>query len=178
MKSLFYPLIIIFFLLNGCQEKDIEERFPKKLPSIVIENFSITETKKGKKLWSLHGVQAYVFENVVKADTVEIKFFDEDEELFSILTALRGVLNTKSHNVQVEDSVKLCTNDSTKLFTKSLFWNNDSGQIFTNEHIKIIKNDGTIIEGNGLRADPGLKKIEIIGSTKGVSPIELPDINR
>jgi hypothetical protein len=46
----------------------------------------------------------------------------------------------------------------------------------TNRDVMIIKQDSTIIEGTGLRADPYLEKIEILGTTKGVSPIELPDI--
>ena len=86
------------------------------------------------------------------------------------------MLNTKTHNILVGDSVVVFTNDSSTLFTDSLFWHNDSQMIVTNQHVKIVKQDSIVIEGNGLRADPKLDKIEVIGETKGVSPIELPSI--
>ncbi len=177
MKYLLF-LTAIFFLFSGCREKDIEEKLPQQFPSIILENFSITETKQGKKLWTLNAARARVFDKIIKVDTIKIKFYDENEAVFSLLNAPRGVLDTKSHNIQALDSVTVYTDDSTKLFTKSLFWNNDSARILTNDHIRIVKKDGTVIEGEGLKTDPGLKKIEIIGSTKGISPIELPNINR
>ena len=36
----------------------------------------------------------------------------------------------------------------------------------------------TVIRGRGLRTDPRLSKIEIIGDAKGASPIELPNIRK
>jgi len=92
------------------------------------------------------------------------------------LNAPRGELNTKTHNIFVEDSVVVITDDSTKLYTESLFWLNDSARILSDSYVMIIKGDGTVIEGRGLRTDPRLNRIEIIGETKGASPIVLPDI--
>jgi hypothetical protein len=97
---------------------------------------------------------------------------------FSVLTAPGGILNTRTHNVLVGDSVEVVTNDSIRLRTDSLFWMNDSELIVTDRPVTIIKADSTVIRGTGLRADPYLERIEILGTTQGMSPIELPDINR
>lgn len=169
-------LISGLFLFSSCEEKGIEEKLDEELPKITLEKFSLTETKAGDKLWTLDAEQARVYDEIIKVDSVKIRFYDKDQIEFSILYAPGGILNRKTHNILVGDSVAVFTNDSTKLFTDSLFWQNDSQKILTDCYVKIIKQDGTVIEGKGLRADPYLKKIEVIGETKGISPIELPDI--
>lgn len=172
-------LIIGFFIwlgFNACEKTDVQEKLNEDLPHISLEKFSLTETKTGKKLWILDAPQAKVYDELVQVDNVKIRFFDKDQIEFSILHAPGGILNKKTHNILVGDSVFVVTNDSTKLFTDSLFWLNDSQRIITNRPVKIVKQDSIVIEGQGLRADPYLNKIEIIGETKGTSPIVIPDI--
>lgn len=161
---------------SACEEERVQERLDEDLPHITLEEFSLTETKSGKKLWILDARQAKVYDEIILVDSVRIKFFDKEEVEFSVLHAPGGILNRRTHNILVGDSVAVLTNDSTRLFTDSLFWLNDSQKIITNRHVKITKQDSIVIEGKGLRADPYLNKIEIIGETKGTSPIELPDI--
>jgi LPS export ABC transporter protein LptC len=165
------------FIFNNCENEKTDGRFNQQLPRITLEDFSLTETKSGKKLWTINAEIAKVFDEIIKVDSVEVIFYDENQVQFSMLVAPSGELNTKTRNMRVGDSVTVLTNDSTKLFADSLFWFNDSQKIYTNSYVRIIKQDSTVIEGNGLKTDPYLKKIEIIGDTKGVSPIELPDIN-
>jgi LPS export ABC transporter protein LptC len=129
-------------------------------------------------LWTLDAARAGVYDEIIKVDEVNVHFYDEEESEYSVLSAPRGELNTKTHNIFVEDSVEVVTSDSTKLYTESLFWLNDSAKILTDAPVKIIKGDGTVIEGRGLRTDPRLSRIEIIGDAKGASPIELPDIRK
>jgi LPS export ABC transporter protein LptC len=172
-------LLGLFFLMGfyAC-EKEVEEKLPKDMPKIILEKLCLTETKSGKKLWTLDAARAGVYDEIIKVDEVRVRFYDEDEVEYSILIAPRGELNTETHNIFVEDSVEVFTNDSTKLYTESLFWLNDSAKILTDSYVKIIKGDGTVIEGRGLRTDPRLSRIEIIGDAKGASPIELPDIRK
>jgi LPS export ABC transporter protein LptC len=145
-------------------------------PRITLDEFSLTETKIGRRIWVLKGVHARVYEEAIEVDNIVIHFYNDEQEEFSCLYAPGGILNTNTRNILVGDSVTLLTSDSTKMYTDSLFWLNDSQQILTNCPVKIIKPDSTIIEGQGLRADPYLKKIEVVGTATGVSPIELPDI--
>ena len=159
-------------------EKEVEEKLPKDMPKITLEKLCLTETKSGSKLWTLNAARAGVYEEIIKVDEVTVHFYDEEGAEFSVLTAPRGELNTETHNIFVEDSVAVLTSDSTKLFTESLFWLNDSAKILTDAYVEIIKGDGTVIRGRGLRTDPRLSKIEIIGDAKGASPIELPDIRK
>jgi len=174
-------LIILSVMLSLCLfacEKEVEERLPKDIPKIILEKLCLTETKSGKRLWTLSAARAGIYDEIIKVDEVEVRFYDEEEKEFSVLNAPRGELNTRTHNIFVEDSVVVFTDDSTELYTQSLFWLNDSAKILSDSYVKIIKGDGTVIEGRGLRTDPRLSRIEIIGETKGASPIELPDIRK
>jgi len=172
-------IVSLFALLvfYAC-EKEVEERLPKDMPKITLEKLCLTETKNGSKLWTLEAARAGVYDDIIKVDEVKVHFYDEQETEYSILIAPRGELNTETHNILVEDSVQVLTSDSTKLYTESLFWLNDSAKILSDAYVKIIKGDGTVIEGRGLRTDPHLSRIEIIGDAKGASPIELPDIRK
>lgn len=176
-------MIIMWTLLTGvlitnCKEEKTDEHVEEEIPRIIVEQFSLIETKQGEKLWVLDADIARVYSELIRVERVKITFFNKEQVEFSVLHAPGGLLNTKTHNVLVGDSVAVYTNDSTKLYTDSLFWQNDSERIITHCPVRIIKKDSTIIEGTGLRADPYLEKIEILGTAKGISPIELPDINK
>jgi LPS export ABC transporter protein LptC len=170
--SLFFGLILIF----GCKEEKTDGFLGDDPPKITIDEFSLTETDSGRKIYKLDAEHARVYDDIIIVDSVNIVFYNKEEIEFSVLHAPGGVLNTKTRNVLVGDSVAVFTSDSTKLYTDSLFWKNDSQKIITDCHVTIIKQDSTVIEGRGLRADPYLNKIEILGDAKGVSPIKLPDI--
>ncbi|HEX7318849.1 MAG TPA: LPS export ABC transporter periplasmic protein LptC [bacterium] len=159
-----------------CEEEEFTESPVNQFPHITLMKFSLTETKNGKKLWVLDADEANVFDEFISVDTVTIRFFDEKPEAYAVLRSLSGTLNTKTRNIIVRDSVRLLTSDSTRLFTDSLFWKNDSQKIITNSYVRIVKQDSTTIEGNGLITTPDLKKIEVIGAITGTSPVEFPKI--
>lgn len=159
-----------------CEEEELTESPVAQFPHITLMNFSLTETRNSKKLWVLDADEANVFDEFINVDTVTIRFFDEKPEAYAVLHGRSGTLNTKTRNIIVRDSVRLLTDDSTRLFTDSLFWKNDSQKIITNSFVRIIKHDSTTIEGNGLITTPDLKKIEVIGAITGTSPVEFPKI--
>ncbi len=162
--------------LGGCPEEKIPEKKTGTVPSITIERFQLTETKQGRRLWVLDAVTANVFSNLIQVDTVTIHFYNEQPTAYSVLNARQGTLNTTTRNIIVRDHVTMVTDDSSRLSTDSLFWWNDSQRIITDSYVRIIKPDSTLIEGNGLKTTPDLKKIEIIGTVKGASPIQFPKI--
>lgn len=171
------PLCLAAVLVS-CDQGEVKESLGEEIPRIILEKFSLTETRQGEKVWVLQALHARVFNELIHVDSIRVRFFNKAGEEFSLMQAPGGVLNTRTHNVLVGDSVEVITNDSVRLYTDSLFWMNDSELIITNRPVTIIKADSTIIRGTGLRADPYLEKIEILGTTQGISPIKLPDINR
>jgi len=178
LTLLFILGLVCLTVYTACDHDDNKECLGEGIPRIILEQFSLTETRTGEKLWVLQAFHARVFDELIHVDSITIQFFNKEGIEFSIMRAPGGILNTRTHNVLVGDSVEVLTNDSIRLYTDSLFWMNDSELIVTNRPVTIIKADSTVIQGKGLRADPYLEKIEILGTTQGISPIELPDINR
>jgi LPS export ABC transporter protein LptC len=174
------PITLTFFsaVTIVCNDQEDKESLGEGVPRIILEQFSLTETRQGERIWVLEAVHARVFDELIHVDSIVVHFYNKEGEEFSIMRAPGGILNTRTHNVLVGDSVEVFTNDSIQLYTDSLFWMNDSELIVTNRPVKIVKADSTVIEGNGLRADPYLEKIEILGTAQGISPIKLPDIRR
>jgi LPS export ABC transporter protein LptC len=171
-------LLCLVAVIASCDQGGDKESLGQEIPRIILEEFSLTETRQGEKVWVLQAFHARVFDELIHVDSIRVRFFNKSGEEFSLMQAPAGILNTRTHNVLVGDSVEVVTNDSIRLYTDSLFWMNDSELIITNRPVTIIKADSTIIHGTGLRADPYLEKIEILGTTQGISPIKLPDINR
>ncbi len=170
-----YLIFLLFFFLT-CEEETIKQSMEKNLPRITLENFILTETSGGKKNWTLSAVSAFVYQEIINVVGVKIKFYNEDEKEYAWLRGNEGELHIGTHNIIVRDNVVLTTEDSTELYTDSLFWHNENQAIITDAHVKIIKKDSTVIEGNGLKTAPDLQKIEIIGDIKGISPIKFPKI--
>lgn len=172
-----YLFLLLFLCLYfNCKEEEVLSQIERHLPKITLEKFSLTETQTGKKKWTLYATTANVYDEVINVDSVRIRFYNDEEREYAILSSRTGSLNIKTHNILVRDSVILFTEDSTKLFTDSLFWRNDSQKILTDAYVRIIKRDSTVIEGRGLKTTPDLKRIEIIGEIKGLSPIQFPKI--
>ncbi|MBN2620709.1 LPS export ABC transporter periplasmic protein LptC [candidate division WOR-3 bacterium] len=180
IKNAFAVIVLMchVVVIASCDQGEDKESLGGEIPRIILEKFSLTETRQGEKVWVLQAFHARVFDDLIHVDSVEVRFFNKAGEEFSLMQAPGGILNTRTHNVLVGDSVEVVTNDSIRLYTDSLFWMNDSELIITNRPVTIIKADSTIIQGTGLRADPYLEKIEILGTAQGISPIKLPDINR
>ncbi len=164
----------LFFL--SCEEETIKASIEQHLPRITLEKFTLTETREGKKNWNLLATSAYVYEEIIDVDNVSIRFYNDTGNEYALLTGKTGLLNTRTHNIVVRDSVVLVTEDSSILYTDSLFWHNDLQEILTDARVRIVKKDSTVIEGNGLKTAPDLQKVEIIGDIKGTSPITFPKI--
>ncbi len=73
-----FCFFLFIIVLAGCEKKEIEERLPKDMPKIILEQLCLTETKTGQKLWTLNADRAGVYDEIIKVDEVTIRFYDED----------------------------------------------------------------------------------------------------
>lgn len=166
-------LVFIFFL--NCQ-KPTPKTNSEILPSQIVEEFKLTESQGGKKIYQLTAKKAYQYEALNKIEVLEPKivFFNETGEESSILVARLGRVFTKTSDLVAQKEVVVKTADSTYLYTDSLVWLNLNQLVTTDCWIKIKSPEG-IIEGQGLIADAGLKKIEVKSAIKGKSNYRFTD---
>jgi LPS export ABC transporter protein LptC len=159
-------LTFCLLLLSGCGQKaqpPSGNTVPQGvIPDQIIEGFSLIETENGKKQWVLTSPKASNFEKqkAVQIEGVKIDFFRENEELYSTLTADRGMVNTTSNDMVAEGHVLVVSKDGAKLETNLLRWDNARQKIMSDDSVRITRGR-TVMTGIGLESDPSLEHVVI-----------------
>lgn len=84
-------------------------------------------------------------------DGIEVKFFDSDGEVVSVLTALYGEIDQKEGKMFVRDSVQLFNQKKNqRLETEQLFWNQKDSSIFT-DNLVTIRTPEALFFGQGVK---------------------------
>lgn len=164
-------LVFIVLLFVACSEKNRPEENTPKLPSQIIEGFTLVESSQGKRSYSLVADSAYLYDDEKRVEVFNpaIDFYDDAGILFSHLKANLGTVYTQSSNLTARSEVVVFTRDSTVLYTDSLSWVNSSKKVMTDAWVKIHSPEGDVL-GRGLISDAQLKKIEILEKITGTSP--------
>lgn len=102
-------------------------------------------------------------EPVIKLkDGIEVKFFDEDGEVVSVLTALYGEIHQTKGTMFVRDSVQLFNEKKKqRMETEQLFWNQKDSTIFTNNQVT-IRTPEALFFGKGVRTKQDFSYYEFI----------------
>lgn len=166
-------IVILALGLSGCGKKHEDKTQSATLPSSIIEGFKMTETTDGKLVYELSADTAFVFADSSRIEVVtpEVHFFDHDQQLFSILVADSGRVNTKSSDLVAHGEVHVSTRDSTFLDTDSLAWQNKAQLVTTDAPVSMRTPKGTV-SGVGLVSDAGLKRVEIRNQVQGTTEYE------
>ncbi len=164
--------LCLSLFLSACKEA-IPEKSLQNLPDQVVKDFTLHESMTGRPLYTLMASEASVFESEGRIDVQNprVVFYEENGATTAVLTAATGVMWTKTQNLIARDNVRVETADSTVLLTDSLMWNNARQQVYTDAPVTIISVKGKV-SGQGLIADAGLKKIEILSEIRGNSDYE------
>lgn len=138
----------------------------KKLPDQIITGFGVTITDHGVKDTEVQAATAYVFEQEkrIEARELNVKFFSETGEYYSELWADSGTINMESNDMRAIGNVVVLTEDSLKLETASLDWDDEKEEISTQDSVTFYQKDRTVT-GRGLVSDPGLEDVEILSPT-------------
>ena len=75
--------------------------------------------------------------------------------------AKKARFNKEKNIFQMDESVKIETEDGLKLESEHLAWNQQEGRVYTDLPVKISKEDNFEIQGLGLDAQPSLKKAQV-----------------
>jgi LPS export ABC transporter protein LptC len=156
-------------LFAGCREKDIVGPAPT-LPDQVIEAFTLHESSSGERLYTLEAQRAYVYDAAQRVDVsgVRVLFYDDAGGVHSTLVADEGSIYQRNEDLVARHNVVVRTADSTVLRTDSLGWSNLMQVVRTDADV-VIETPRGRIEGKGLAADAGLKRIDIMSPVKGRS---------
>lgn len=171
-RRLLTGFVIGVLIVGGCKEASVPD-LTENLPDQVVRWFVLHESASGQRLYTLTAEEAIVRE---KEGRIEVRrpivtFFDNGGAVYSTLCADEGVVLTHTEDLIARGNVVIQTAESTALFTDSLVWNNYRQLVLTDAGVAIESPKGKVA-GQGLVADAGLNKIEIVSEVRGSSSYE------
>lgn len=156
-------------VLAGCNAESEPPQPPEgvALPDQEVMEFSLTETVRGSKSWTLFADRAEVFDRkgYSRVHGVKIMFYGPDGEVSSVLTSLRGRVTKNTKDLEAFGQVVVETSDGVKLETESLKWDNRAGRIWSSEFVTVTRKR-EVLTGYGFDSDPDLTNVQIHDQVK------------
>jgi LPS export ABC transporter protein LptC len=165
---LFCALALSFF---GCEEKILPSVIStvdsRTLPQQESWNSTIVVSDSGRI--SAIIVAGYIRVSDVSRQTqmsqgVKVRFFDREGKQTSVLTSDEGNVDEVTNNLEARKNVIVTSNDSSKMITEQLFWDNQRQLIYTPNYVQIttVKEK---MQGHGFESDQSLKHYRVFQVT-------------
>ena len=153
------------FFLFSCEndEGEINSLYSKKLGVEEGINIKLTFTTGGKtKAVLTSPLMLRVQDTVTYIEfpkTLEVKFYNEESNVESTLTALYARYKESQNIVFLKDSVKIVNDKGEKLFTDELYWDRSrtGSEFYTDKPVR-IRTLTHIIDGVGMEASQDFKQ--------------------
>lgn len=165
--------IVILALIISCGSKDItqieipgvEDFNNNKImnPYIVISRKDVPLVKATSKVLIKNDNSDAVLKGSVKAD-----FFDDNGIHISQLRSDSANIDQRTNNLYAYGNVKVVSDDSVKLFSKSILWDNHYKLITSHDSVMFTSADQDTMYGVGFESDMDLTKWKI-KKPRGVS---------
>ncbi len=157
--------VLVFAAVLACSREPKEET---GAPQALEEGREVVvhETKGPRRLWTLEADRAMDLGDTLKAYGVKITFWGRGGKPQSVLTADSGWYAPRAREMRALGNVLVKASDGTELRTGWLGYRAKDELIFTDDTVKIKSSDKEV-EGVGLRADPSLRRVEIVKEVKG-----------
>ncbi len=167
LDKLLFLLLACCLLLFGCEDK-IK---PTVLPGIDSQSLPQQESWKSRVVLSDSGnVKAIIDAGYIRkfdspavtllSESVTVYFYNEIGQQTSIMTSNEGKVDEATNNLEVYGHVVVISDDSTRLQTAKLFWDNRRKLIHTPEFVTIISPKEKM-QGTGFESDQQLRNYKI-----------------
>lgn len=169
------------FLLLAC-ENNIEKikafSSPENLPVVEASNFETMFTDSGEVRFSLKAPKLLRFEGEGKPyvefpEGIELVKYDEHQNIISSITADYAKQFEKEEKWEAKNNVVATNAQGDTLKTEHLIWEEKEEKIYTEEFVRIIRED-QIITGIGFQSDQSLQNWRI-KNPKGTIYINVKD---
>lgn len=161
--ALLVALIGALGVMGGCGPKKAPEvvATPKRVdqgPEASTYGFTTRETFDGRLKWVLRADSAQTWDDRGQTilSNLRVDFYDEEQTVYSVLTADEGAVYRSTNNVAASGHVHVTTADGDTLTTEHLAWQNAVGRVKTDDPFRLARPTG-VLTGTGFESDPGLK---------------------
>ena len=156
---------------SGCEERIkpsvLSEMKDRELPSHESWNSTITFSDSGKikAVLRVGHLEKYEERQTTILDGgLQVDFFDADGHHTSVLTAVGGTVDDRTHDLVAVGNVVVVSDSGTTLRTELLHWKNSTRRVHSDEFVKITS-PREEIQGHGLDSDEDLKNYKIFRVT-------------
>lgn len=174
-----YKFLLVFLIFFcGCSRNELPSTGGPVKP-LVMEGFTMTETEDGKKKLVVKAESAEIDKNnnIIKANNVNLKYYDSKGNVSSILTSETGILELGTKDMTAEGNVILTTDIDAKLETEKLKWLSAENKVFTDEPVRFTKG-GNVLKGKGLEADSRLENATVKEVVTEVTNLKTLDMTK
>jgi LPS export ABC transporter protein LptC len=147
-------------------KEDKQEASSSPTNTLSYAGSTVVEEKDGKRVWEITADKIEVDPQTQNADLTNIKgiFYKEDGQKVD-LTALHGIVNNKTHDVELDGDIKAVATDGATFIAKKAKWI-DATQHFSGSGDIVVKRQDTIMTGEEMESDVGLKKVKVSGHAR------------
>jgi LPS export ABC transporter protein LptC len=161
-RSLWILLLVTILYLYGCEEKIkpsvLSTVDSQTLPQQESWNSTIVISDSGR-------ITAIIVAGYFRmSQGVKVRFFNTEGKQTSVLTSKEGSVDEATNNLEAYKDVVVVSNDSSKLRTERLFWDDQRQLIWTPEYVEITTLKEKL-KGHGFESDQGLNKYRIFRVT-------------
>lgn len=131
-------------------------------PDMCIRNLSTVNYTQGSLSWELLADESsyYFEENRSIAEKIKLQYY-KDGTVSATVNSDQAVIYTDSNDIDLIGNVNILSTSGNRLQTSRIKWNNRDKYLDTDEPVVIIRKNGDLIKGTGLRADYNLEHYEI-----------------
>lgn len=156
--------MFVIFLLS-CEDKFIPSQTYLNSDSSPVQeswNSSVVFSDSGnlKAVLTAGHISIYKNKMITKIDSNAKVEFYKDGIHVSTLTGKSGIVDDRTKDIEIYDSVYVVNNEGSELETQKLKWNNMTQKVTSDVYVK-IKTPNEIVEGIGFESDQNLKNYRI-----------------
>jgi LPS export ABC transporter protein LptC len=167
-RSFFIFLFLMLpFVFGACEERIkpsvLSDLKTGDLPSHESWNSTITFSDSGRIQAVLNVGHLEKYEEAQRTyldGGLHVDFFDVNGNHTSVLTALKGSVDDRTHDLEATGNVVVVSDSGTTLQTEQLFWKNATRRVHSDQFVKITSPKEEI-QGQGLDSDETLKNYKI-----------------
>lgn len=168
--SLFVPMLVAL-VMTACEEKIKPSVLPsvdsKTIPQQESWNSHIVISDSGKVRAIIDAGYLRMDEGSQQthmSDGVVVHFFGTEGKQTSVLTSKEAIVDETTNNLEAIGDVLVVSEDSTKLRTEHLYWDNKRLLVHTPEFVHIVSPKEKL-QGHGFESDQGLRNYKIFHVT-------------
>lgn len=165
---------LLAFVISGCGEKIKPSILPgidtRNLPQQESWNSVVVISDSGRVLARIHAGYIRKYDSpqeTMMNQGVVVFFYNENGKHTTTLTADSGMVNEQSYDLEADGNVLVVSDDSTRLRSKRLFWDNKRHLIHTPDYVYVTSLREKV-QGQGFESDQRLRNYRIFKVTAQV----------